>query len=141
MVGGFAVNFHGFQRFTSDVDLLIEDTLENRQKLRQCFLELGIGDFEELERIEFIAGWTDFKLTQNLTLDLMTSIPGISDISFDELLDSASIAILNEIKVPFLHINHLIMAKKATNRPKDQIDLIELEKIKMLRSKSTNKKT
>lgn len=34
-----------------------------------------------------------------------------------------------DLKVPFLHINHLIANKKAVNRPKDQIDVIELEKI------------
>lgn len=28
------------------------------------------------------------------------------------------------------HINHLLANKKAVNRPKDQIDVIELEKIK-----------
>ena len=34
--------------------------------------------------------------------------------------------------VRFLHINHLIASKKAANRPKDQIDVIYLEKIKEL---------
>jgi hypothetical protein len=36
----------------------------------------------------------------------------------------ASIAELNEIKVPFLHINHLIESKKAVARPKDIQDII-----------------
>jgi hypothetical protein len=35
--------------------------------------------------------------------------------------------------VPFLHINHLIENKKIVNRPKDQIDVIELEKIRRIR--------
>lgn len=34
--------------------------------------------------------------------------------------------------IPFLHINHLIYAKKATNRPKDRLDVIELEKIRII---------
>jgi hypothetical protein len=29
--------------------------------------------------------------------------------------------------MPFLHINHLIESKKATGRPKDLLDLAELE--------------
>ena len=45
----------------------------------------------------------------------------------------AKIATIENIKIPFLHINHLIANKKAVNRPKDQIDVIELEKIKLLR--------
>ncbi|HXD77160.1 MAG TPA: hypothetical protein VN616_05095 [Puia sp.] len=36
------------------------------------------------------------------------------------------------IKVPFLHINQLIENKRAVNRPKDQIDVIELERIRHL---------
>ena len=40
---------------------------------------------------------------------------------------------LEDILDPFLNINHLIANKKAVNRPKDQIDVIELEKIKKLR--------
>ena len=39
MVGGFATNFHGFNRYTGDVDLYIDDTLENRKRLREVFKE------------------------------------------------------------------------------------------------------
>jgi hypothetical protein len=38
-----------------------------------------------------------------------------------------------EDSIPFLHINHLIENKKVVNRPKDQIDVIELEKIRKIR--------
>ena len=37
---------------------------------------------------------------------------------------------IDVIKIPFLHINHLIANKKTVNRPKDQLDVIYLEKIK-----------
>jgi hypothetical protein len=43
---------------------------------------------------------------------------------------------LRILKVPFLHINQLIANKKAVNRPKDQIDVPELEKIKKLREQN-----
>ncbi len=36
---------------------------------------------------------------------------------------------IDDCIVPFLHINQLIENKKSVNRPKDQIDVIELEKI------------
>jgi hypothetical protein len=32
MVGGYATNLHGFQRFTADMDIWINDTAENRIK-------------------------------------------------------------------------------------------------------------
>jgi len=48
----------------------------------------------------------------------------------------ASIADIDGVQVLFLHINQLIANKKAVNRPKDQIDVIELERILKLMSES-----
>ena len=50
--------------------------------------------------------------------------------SFDEFYQQARIADLDGVRVPFLHINDLLANKKAVARPKDQLDVIELEKIK-----------
>ena len=75
-------------------------------------------------------GWTTFSLNSGLELDVMTYFKGFDKEKFDECYKYASIAKVFELEIPFLHINHLIEAKKATFRPKDQIDLIELEKIK-----------
>ena len=58
---------------------------------------------------------------------------GLEQYSFDDCLQQASIADIENVSVPFLHINHLILNKKAVNRPKDQVDVIYLEKIKKLR--------
>ena len=131
MAGGFATNLHGFHRFTEDVDLYLEDTLENRRKLRKTFIDLGLGDFEPIERIEFIPGWVDFQLENGVRMDIMTSLKGVS-LNFDECLQIAPIAEIEGVKVPFLHINQLIDNKKAVNRPKDQSDVRELERIRSL---------
>jgi hypothetical protein len=48
----------------------------------------------------------------------------------------ASLADLEGVEVPFLHINHLIENKKIVNRPKDQVDVIELEKIRKIREEN-----
>ena len=40
---------------------------------------------------------------------------------FYEAFQLASKADILDVQVPFLHINHLIQAKKASNRPKDQM--------------------
>jgi hypothetical protein len=86
-----------------------------------------------LERMQFVAGWTDFRLNNGLKLDIMCEMKGLEGYSFDDCYEIAAIAEIVQINVPFLHINQLIANKKAVNRPKDQIDVIELEKIKLLR--------
>jgi hypothetical protein len=133
MIGGFATRFHGFNRATEDLDIWLDDTLENRKNLRIAFKSLGYGDIPSLETMQFIPGWTNFNIGQMIKLDILTSMKGLEDTTFDQCFQQASIAELDSISIPFLHINQLILNKKAVSRPKDQIDVIELEKIKKIR--------
>lgn len=86
-----------------------------------------------LETMQFIPGWTDFRLNNGMRLDIMVKMKGLESFSFDECFSVATTADIDGIKIPFLHINQLIANKKAVNRTKDQIDVIELEKIQRLR--------
>lgn len=128
-IGGFAVNIYGYSRNTGDIDIFIEDSLENRQNLRAALKQLGIGDFKNIITMQFIPGWTDITLNFNLRLDIMTSVKGLESNSFDQLLEKAYITEINEIPVYFIDYENLIIAKKAANRPKDILDIEELEKI------------
>jgi hypothetical protein len=62
----------------------------------------------------------------------MVNMKGLEGYTFEECLNIAAIGDIDGIRVPFLHINQLIDNKKAVNRPKDQIDVIELERIRDL---------
>ena len=53
-IGGLAVNIYGYTRNTGDIDLLIDDTIENRKNLRKAFEAIGIGDFIEIETMQFV---------------------------------------------------------------------------------------
>jgi hypothetical protein len=59
-----------------------------------------------------------------------------SFLDFADGITMASLADLEGVEVPFLHINHLIENKKIVNRPKDQVDVIELEKIRKIREEN-----
>lgn len=128
-IGGFAVNIYGYGRNTGDIDIFIEDSIENRENLRDALKNAGIGDFENIKTMQFIAGWTDITLNFNLRLDIMTSVKGLENSTFEQLLDKAYITEINDIPVYFLDYENLIKAKKAANRPKDILDIEELEKI------------
>ena len=130
MVGGFATNLHGFQRTTGDLDIWIKDTLENRKKLRNTLNELGIGDLSSIETTQFLTGWSSINLNSGFELDVMTSLKGFEQSTFDECLKIAPTAYIFDIPVKFLHLNQLIEAKKASARPKDLLDVMELEKLK-----------
>jgi predicted nucleotidyltransferase len=129
MIGGFAVNIHGFSRFTADVDILIEDSLVNRKKFRSALKDAGIGDFELLETMDIIPGYTTILLDNGMELDIFTKISGFEENDFSELFEQAVEMEINNITVKFLHLNHLIHTKKMSNRPKDSVDIEELKKI------------
>ena len=128
-IGGFAVNIYGYNRATGDIDIYLDDTKENRINLRHAFIEIGLGDFELIETMQFIPGWTDFTLSYGLRLDIMTSVKGLEDKTFDTLLESATIVMIDNVPVKFIDYENLIIAKKATNRTKDILDIEELNKL------------
>ena len=128
-IGGFAVNIYGYGRNTGDIDIFIEDSIENRENLRVALKQSGLGDFENMNTMQFIPGWTDITLNFNLRLDIMTSVKGLENSTFKQLLEKAYITEINDIPVYFIDYESLIIAKKAANRPKDILDIEELEKI------------
>ena len=136
MVGGYATNLHGYQRFTGDLDIWLKDDLENRKALRKAFLKCDMGDYPMIDHMQFIPGWTDFHLNNGLRLDILIDMKGLEGYTFDECLEMASVANIEDANVPFLHINQLIENKKVVNRPKDQIDVLALEQIRKLRDNS-----
>ena len=128
-IGGFAVNIYGYGRNTGDIDIFIEDSITNRENLRFALLELGLGDFKNIDTMQFIPGWTDISLNFNLRLDIMTSVKGLEAISFGKLLETAYLVEISGVPVYFIDYENLILSKKAANRPKDRLDIEELEKI------------
>ena len=128
-IGGFAVNIYGYNRNTGDIDIYLEDTIENRINLRKALKSINLGDFETIETMQFIPGWTDLSLSYGLRLDIMTTVKGLEDKTFSSLLDDATIVMIDETPVYFIDYDNLIIAKKAANRPKDILDIEELDKI------------
>lgn len=128
-IGGFAVNIYGYGRNIGDIDIFIEDSIANRSNLRNAIKQIGLGDFESINTMQFIPDLTDFTLNINFRLDIMTSVKGLENQPFAVLLEKANIIDIDGIAVFFIDYDNLIISKKATNRLKDQLDIEELEKL------------
>jgi hypothetical protein len=129
IVGGFAVNRYGYNRATGDLDIYLRDTKENRKNLIEAIDEMGYGRYEVLIDTPIIAGYCEIMMDDGMYADLMTDIPGLNKEKYDEYLEMATVDIIDELEVKFLHYNHLLENKRATNRLKDQLDVQELERI------------
>ena len=129
IVGGAAVNFHGFDRNTSDLDLWINPVEENKQKIYHAFCSIGYNK----EDARFIIDM-DFAVPQCIklgevphTLDIMTHMVGLKYDDADKL--KVPFQTVNGYTVHFIHYTHLVINKMIAGRPKDKIDVEELQRI------------
>jgi hypothetical protein len=137
MAGDFAMTLHcKATRITPYLELFLRDEIENRKRLQHAFYELNYNDYPFLENMQLDSDLITFNLGDGIIVDIMTSMKGIENLTFEECYKLAFIALLEDVEVPFLHLNHLLANKKAVNRPKDQLDVLELEKIKALQQKT-----
>jgi hypothetical protein len=131
VIGDIASNLHAQTKFGS----LIEIWIESDSKDVSIFLEEIRADYNLNDLSNSTQNFKSVKFNTKtfLTIHILTSVKGLEEYTFDESYQLVSFADILDVKVPFLHINQLIQAKKASNRPKDQIDVMALEKIKKLR--------
>ena len=130
MIGGAAVNFHGYQRHSADVDFWIDISNENLKKLLAVFQEMNyeIDDFPE--KVKNGEQNISIKFSPvDLDLELITNFP--INKSFDDAFKESEIVIAKE--QPFLRWNvlsleDLITSKIKANRPKDILDIQQLQK-------------
>lgn len=137
MAGSFATRFHGYNRLTDELDIWVENNYDNREKLLKALEELELkADENPSRKMSLFAICTAFNLKCGLVVKVMYEIMGLEYFPFTKCLEMASIAEIQSVKVPFLHIDHLIMNKKDMNRSKDKVDVIYLKKIRKLRKRS-----
>ena len=130
LVGGLAVNYHGFSRTTGDVDLWLDESFENRQKLVNALKEREIEGCEAFLTYPFIAGFAEILLDNGIYIDLMGSLQFFSQDKFDECYQiSDSFSIVKDVVIKVLHINKLIEEKEKSIRAKDIEDAIQLKKL------------
>lgn len=75
IVGGFAVNRYGYNRITSDLDIYLRNTKDNRQNLIYVLDKMGYGRYNMLLDMPIIAGYCEVLTDDGMYADLMTDIP------------------------------------------------------------------
>jgi len=129
MVGGGAVNFHGYKRHSSDVDFWIESSAVNFEKLIIVFTEMGfhITDFPKDVKEQQQNISVKFSPT-SLNLELITNFS--SSILFEKAYENSTIVTIESISWHVLNYDDLIQSKLKSQRPKDLLDIQELQRIR-----------
>lgn len=126
VVGAYALGAHGYPRATGDIDIWVEPSTENAQRVVRALTKFGVPlinirekDFET-EGIIFQIGVAPRRI------DIITTIDGVD---FKSAYSRKEIVSVEELSIPVLSLEDLIKNKESTGREKDVLDA------KMLRKK------
>ncbi|MEW6733091.1 MAG: hypothetical protein AB1489_17320 [Acidobacteriota bacterium] len=115
VVGAYALAAHGLPRATGDIDLWIQCSQENANRVWRSLIRFGVS-LLDLKKEDLVTSGIVFQIgVAPRRIDILTAIDGVE---FEEA-----------IKVPVIGKKHLIENKRAAGRPKDQADLAWLENI------------
>lgn len=127
LVGGYAVILHGYNRTTGDLDIWVERSKENYQKLMKAFQLFKMPVFDMTES-KFLKGSDIDVFTfgrEPISIDLMLSVKGLD---FEEAYKLAEIKNVEGLNVRIIALPSLLKAKKESGRNKDLDDIEKLNR-------------
>jgi hypothetical protein len=124
VVGGFAVIHHGLARATNDIDLLIDPSPDNVERVRQALAILE--DHASLElRTTDIAEYNVVRVADEIVVDLIGAAAGVT---LDELEGAIEHGEVDGVPIPYPTAAALLRTKQ-TVRDKDVGDRLFLESL------------
>ena len=141
LVGGLAVQLHGFLRSTFDIDLVLAMDDENIDRFiavakRYGLVPVNPVPIDSLRNASQIDQWyrekgmLAFALREPRIGGSVVDIVVRPDVPFAKLMANAVVGELFARQVLIASIDDLLTMKRIANRPKDQLDIVALEKIK-----------
>ena len=143
VVGGLAVNLHGYDRITADLDiiLLLKDSnltkfvaIVKKLKLKPR-LPVRIEDFADVKKrrvwiqeknMKAFALYNPENETEHLDIVIDYAV------DFDEAYKNKEVIKAGDLKIPVIAIPELVQMKKYAGRERDKIDIRALLRIERL---------
>ncbi|PHX61591.1 MAG: hypothetical protein CK517_04615 [Flavobacteriales bacterium] len=126
LVGGYAVILHGYSRSTGDMDLWVNQTTENYNKLKLVYTNFGapIFSIEDFESDKFDV-WSIG--VEPRKIEILTKVSGLE---FTESKKNCENINFDKFKIPYIDFEDLMKNKRTTGRLKDLADVEQLMKNK-----------
>ena len=128
VIGASAMQLWGYTRATRDVDILIETSLENGERVLRGLSEIGFGLAREWLAKEIVSKPVTI-IGDSPRVDVLTLAWSVR---YAEAARDATTFVVEGVQVPAASIEHL-MASKRTGRLQDAADIEALEEIRRLR--------
>jgi predicted nucleotidyltransferase len=124
VVGGYALAFHGFPRYTKDIDFWVWVNEENAKNLVKTLKEFGFSSLD-LKEDDFLSPGYVVQLGQPPgRIDLLTSVTGLD---FEECYESRIHIEIQGSEIDFIDLENFKKNKRAVGRHQDLADLENLE--------------
>jgi predicted nucleotidyltransferase len=123
LIGGYALYALGYQRGTTDIDVLLRPTREQGERVKQALLLLPDKVSEELMPEWFTEGET-IRVADAFVVDLMFNACGETYASLQPYAVSID---FDGVSVRTLNLEGLLKTKQ-TSRDKDRLDRVVLER-------------
>lgn len=123
VVGGYAVMKHSEPRFTKDLDVWVEASLDNAKKVFQALKSFG-APLSNLTAADFAADGFYQMGRPPARVDILMGLTGLD---FEPAWSNRVEGNYGEVKAQFLSIADLIINKRAAGRPQDLMDVENLQ--------------
>lgn len=124
VIGGYAVAFHGYPRYTKDLDVWVESSQENAMRIVKALEQFGFASLG-LQAEDFLVPDQVIQLGfPPNRIDILTSVEGVA---FQGCYASRVQVVLDGIRVNFIDLENLKKNKRAVGRAQDLADLEKLE--------------
>ena len=133
VVGGIAVQAHGYIRGTGDVDIVPRPSLLNLSRLGKALADLeaqvlratspvNVTDPQLLKRAPLVPLLTRSGRLDLIDIEHLAGAPG----SYDELRSRALVVDLEDVAIAAAGLDDLVRMKRAAGRPQDLTDIASL---------------
>jgi hypothetical protein len=125
IIGGYAMAFHGRPRYTGDLDIWINISESNAQKMLLVIDGFGFSSLN-FEKEDFLRENLINQIGYPpLRIDILTSIDGIN---FTDAYPQKQVITIDDFSANYIGLNDLIQNKNASGRDKDLVDVKSLQK-------------
>ncbi len=131
LIGGYAVNYYGYNRNTKDMDAWIAPTLENRQAFIKTLLCMNYSEIEvaSIYLEDFTKHFIGHFGSGDSTVDILTIVH--QALSYDVAeKDKISFEVTEGVFMEMVPYNFLKDMKLRSGRDKDLWDIARLEEIR-----------
>ena len=123
LIGGYALAAHGYQRATTDINVVVPATLQAGQRVKEALMVLPDSAAKDIEPRWFEEG-ENIRVADAFVVDLMVNANGQT---YETLSQYAEAIELDGIPVKTITLEGLLLTKK-TMRDKDVADRIIIER-------------